>query len=424
MVARFNQSTNRFVANPYLATITLILSLIAASAVAQHAPYTLTGVFNLDLPDVTAQGKQALKEALNNAGSGQDPTGCRPPALRTKMVIVMGFPGDPAFREPLGKLRVDETNAYLKTIGSSSTADVTSLVDPAFPSDGTVRVSYDDNDTDPPALEVHSNPPKGSKVAAGQQIALTIRASEHFEDGHKSLPSGVQLTQLLDDNGLVKAWEYGKPPVPCEVRTEQWTYTVPNDPAPVVHLLVESEDGVGNHATKTADFPTGDWYGTIKAQGLSNSWKDSVSMDFTFSVDSDGAVAGKGHAKMTNSAKQQEGLGSGGCYTTYTWTPAEKDIAIHGRRDGDAFALQLETPPSAGITYSHCPLMNPHPDVTLPQRYPFFWPMSMVPNFRSPRVAATDGATNSLNGEYSRASAETIHVVGTIEIHQSKQSGN
>jgi hypothetical protein len=49
------------------------------------------------------------------------------------------------------------------------------------------RVTYDkpDDDTNGPVLKVSSTPRKGAKVKTGDQIKVTIGASERYSDGHK-----------------------------------------------------------------------------------------------------------------------------------------------------------------------------------------------------------------------------------------------
>ena len=50
--------------------------------------------------------------------------------------------------------------------------------------------NFNQNDKDAPILKVTSTPKDGSKVKAGKRIDVVIRASETYEDGHKSWPTG------------------------------------------------------------------------------------------------------------------------------------------------------------------------------------------------------------------------------------------
>jgi hypothetical protein len=395
-----------------IAILSALLS--AAPAAAQmskpHDPIKVDGVFQEDLPDVNMAKVPELKDALKNAQS------CPGEGPRAQILIVNQSREDPAFVGPLYDARI---NGYppqglkgLKQI-LDMPESVTYSLSAQVSGKSYVQVSFDGKDTDPPALQVHSVPPKGSVVTAGQTIALTIRASELLDDGHKSWPSGVQLIQLTDNNGLVKAWEYGKPPQPCVVQNETWSYKVPDSPPPIVHLLVETEDAVGNQVTKTADFPTAPWYGTIKAHGQGNVYNDTVNIDFAFSVGADGVVTGKGHAKETNAPQQ---FPPGCVIQTLVRTPDELDVAVSGRLVDNQFVLKLEEPTVNVIaTNGGCGTGR-----SLPVRMAFFAPMPLAPDFRNLMVRAKDGATNS----FDVVVGPQIHITGSIEIHQSKLSGN
>jgi len=128
-----------------------------------------------------------------------------------------------------------------------------------------VQVSADTADRQPPIMKVNSAPAKGKKVKAGDKIAVTITASERYQDGHKNRPTGVQMIQLISNvGGLVDSKQFGHPPDPCARQTVVMTFMVPDHPPPVIHLAVLAEDAVGNQSSESADFPTkGDWYGTF-----------------------------------------------------------------------------------------------------------------------------------------------------------------
>jgi len=407
-----------------LRAIAILSALLSAAPVTAqtHSPVTLPGIFNQDLPDFNMKpGESEVRDALANAPTLDQvqktaPLDCYTPTTRVQMVVVgkLGV-GDPAFAEPLNKARMDSLKEFLDKKNLSSGVVLSYVFsDPTGP-DGSIRVTYGpfDKDTNAPALRVRSNPPTGSMVTAGQTIAVTIRASEREQDGHTSWPSGVQLIQLTDKNGLVKAWEYGKPPQPCAVQNETWPYKVPDNPPPIVHLLVETEDAVGNKATETADFPTAPWYGTITAHGQGFEYNNTLKMEFAFSVGADGVVTGKGHAKMTY-AKQQF---LEGCYYTVTGNPAERDIPITGQLDPNTreFKLILRYPgPTESTRTWECPAIKLQTIVL--KNVSFYQTF----NNMLIHVAAKDGATNSLD----QAPSPLIQITGTIEIHQSKLSGN
>jgi len=390
--------------------IAILSAVLSAAPVAAqtHKSVQVPNVFQPDLPDASPAGVQKIEDALKQpACPGDGPRASIPGA--TIVIVTKTGEGDPAFVDPLGDVRIAELK---KAPGMP--AGVTYSYQMSGNEDYVLVSLLTAKDTDPPALQVNSTPPKGSMVTAGQTIAVTIRASELQHDGHKSWPSGVQLIQLTDNNGLVKAWEFGKPPQPCAVQNETWSYKVPDNPPPIVHLVVETEDAAGNPTTKTADFPTAPWYGTITAHGQGNVYNDTVNMDFAFSVGADGVVTGKGHAKTTNAPQQ---FPPGVCWHTLKLVPDQADVAISGRLVDNEFVLKLANPPNSTVTATQYGCGSSGSG-TAPMA--FFAPMPLAPNFMSQMVRAKDGATNSFDVTV----VPQIHITGSIEIHQSKPSGN
>ena len=232
---------------------------IAASA-QTSAPVTLGGLFDPDLAEIKPDAIGKLKDAIKKAHRD-----CYPP--RVKFTVVTSGQGDPLFVETLGNARVEalqNKDTGLPSLGLEpdqfKVDSVTGVVDG-------VLVSYDkfepDDDKDPPTLKVTWVPKKGTKVKAGDQIKVTIKASERYEDGHKSWPTGVYNIQLTADDGLVDSKNYGRVPEPCERRTFETTYTVPPNPPQIVHLTVIAEDAVGHKDPEVGKFPTVEvWHGT------------------------------------------------------------------------------------------------------------------------------------------------------------------
>jgi len=159
------------------------------------------------------------------------------------------------------------------------------------------------DDRDAPALDVHSIPPKGSKVRAGDKIVVKINADEGFGDGRGSWQTGVQSIQLLADDGKVEPdfTEPGMLPKACAnkswKRTLETTYKVPKNPPPIVHLTAIAADFAGNENFKTAEFPVGDWYGTFKWSAHQEvptgpqDWKGSA--DLVLTEDGKGGLTGR-----------------------------------------------------------------------------------------------------------------------------------
>ncbi|HWX16845.1 MAG TPA: hypothetical protein VNY07_09685 [Chthoniobacterales bacterium] len=304
------------------------------------APVTLTGLFEPEIADLktTEQLKDAVKKAHRD---------CYPP--RAKFTIVVPGGSDSVFDEALARARVAALQLALPSLGLEPGQFKVNYVIGVV--DG-VLVSYDkftpDDDKDAPKLKVTSIPTKGTKVKAGDKIKVTIRASERYEDGHKSWPTGVQSIQLTADDGLVDSKDYGRVPQPCERRTFEATYTVPRNPPPIVHLTAIAEDGVGNQDSEVGEFPTGDmWSGTLHAkssqffgplggQCIDEEW--DINLDLV--VLSDGSVTGKGSGQLVAMPKCSGGSSS------HRW---RYDLeghtiscpGIRGRFDGKEFELQF-----------------------------------------------------------------------------------
>jgi hypothetical protein len=120
------------------------------------------------------------------------------------------------------------------------------------------------DDKAPPLLSGGSTPPHGSRVHPGQVIKVHITATEPTDQGPQE---GIQDIQLLGPDGLVDSAQYGNHPKACDMsrltKTLNTTYTVPENPPPVIHLTAVAHDFANNEsATLSADFPTGNvWTG-------------------------------------------------------------------------------------------------------------------------------------------------------------------
>jgi hypothetical protein len=81
----------------------------------------------------------------------------------------------------------------------------------------------------------------------------------HWQTGIKT----IQLVAESEEGRFVASESYepcaDAPPDPVEA-----TYTVPSDPPPIVRLAALAEDHAGHMDTDEAEFPTGDWYGTLE----------------------------------------------------------------------------------------------------------------------------------------------------------------
>ena len=125
-------------------------------------------------------------------------------------------------------------------------------------------------DTERPTLKTTSTPRKGTKVKPGDTIKVRMEASEEYSDTRLGWQTGVKKIQLHDESlgrDVPPHFENTGGPRPC--KEKQWkqflevTYTVPQNPPPVIRLRAIAEDFAGNADTDIGEFPTGDWYGTF-----------------------------------------------------------------------------------------------------------------------------------------------------------------
>ena len=332
------------------------------SFAAAPPPVSINDVFDPDLADIKPAATQAIKDALAKAKPSED--GCYPAPLASVTAGVKGS-NDKSFDASLGQARADALQQALAGLGYGQDRANTGY---AVGNSDNVEVTYknSDKDKDPPRLKVTSTPPKGSKVQAGDKIHVTIIASERYADGHKSWPTGVQSIQLTANDGLVDSKDYGKPPQTCARQTLEATYTVPNNPPPVVHLRAIAEDGVGNHGEEDAEFPTGEkWEGTWHVTGIHDSARygsggnvrhqETFDATFTFYVSGDGAISGDGRANVDRPPGTADAC-------TDTFSPAHFDVPVRitGKSsktvDGQRlFTLELKAD-SVPVTFtSKCP---------------------------------------------------------------------
>ena len=335
-------------------------------------PVTLS-LFDPDLADIRPGGAEKLKEATN----------CYPSATFT-----IGAPGDDdLMRDALAKSRKEALHAALKRLGlDAARFEIKIDIEPGAKKSDDIQVNYPksktDGDKDGPNLKTNSEPKKNTKVKAGDKIKVTITASERYEDGHKSWPTGVRSIQLLADDGKVDPdSDFGIKPPPCERRTVVITYTVPSSPPPIVHLKVLAEDAVGNPSTESAEFPTVDvWTGTMHSETTGDYGKtgactgESWDHELRLIVGADNKVTGKAKGHQVSAAKCS-GAGFHWDWAAGQAKNAEYDVA--GRLNGQQFDLVFTSTLFDGSTNG---LMNhslayivygvPYPTIVVPLKSP------------------------------------------------------
>lgn len=295
-----------------IAAISLAVLAVIAAFADTPSGTALNGVFDPDLAEIKPEAIGKLKDAIKKA-----PRECYPP--RVKFTVLTQNIGDPLFIKTLAEARVNalqDKDTGLPSLGLEpdqfKVDSVIGIVDGVLVSYG----KFNDDDKEAPKLKVTAIPKEGSKVELGSQIEVTIKASERYQDGHKSWPTGVYNIQLIDDDGVVKSENYGKPPNPCATPTFQATYTVPCKST--VHLTAIVEDGAGHKDSWVGEFSTvGVWHGTdetfydITSNDVPyNRQTYHLLVTFDLCETSKDKLEGQAHATWTSS---QEGSGGGIC---------------------------------------------------------------------------------------------------------------
>jgi len=375
-------------------------------------PCQIPNLFDPDLAELKPANNQALNDFIKGAldtikgGNNDKDRGCYPLPI-TLTVFTKPDPKDPSFQDLLADERMKAIWNYFVEKGLDPQKNL-EPIKALGPKDGTAEGTYNNVDRDPPVLKTNSTPPKGTKVKQGDQIKIHATASERHVDGHKSWPSGVKSFQLIANGTLEDSKDYGMKPPPCEVRVYEPSYTVPSKPPPIVHLRIYTEDATGHGTFEEADFPTEDWYGTLREHAQGNIYNDTVYVDFSFNEERDGTIKGTGRVdKMTSEPQLWTG-----CTSTRTLNlkPGEAEFPISGKRVGDEFQLDLPTDRRLTMNIkTDCP--PPRRSGTAEGRRS----LGMSETFYHPKVTAKDGATD----EFHKPGAMKVDC--WIEIHRAKQ---
>jgi hypothetical protein len=157
------------------------------------------------------------------------------------------------------------------------------------------------DDTLAPRVGVISTPARTTKVMAGDQIVLTVTATEKRSGGPWQM--GVEGIQVIGPEGLVDSEDYqdyrGKA---CDAKsweqTFEVTYTVPENPPPQIELCAIGEDFAGNTQSSCGTFYTVDvWEGTMHSESTEGGILNCTEiwdMQLVFTVSEDGTIEGAG----------------------------------------------------------------------------------------------------------------------------------
>ncbi len=205
-------------------------------------------------------------------------------------------------------------------------------------------------DTLAPRLDVHSTPPQGTRVKAGDQIQVNATATEPKDGG--PWQTGVQMVKITvhPSGDVIKDDENPNPnPQPCGQKAwnhkTSGAYTVPPNPPDEVKICVHTEDYAKNLAFKCATFPTGEtWSGTIHSEtngnygAAGNCVGEAWDMTFSVKVAGDGIVTGSGSGKLGSMPK----CSGPGFNNDYTASQAHNvEFSVSGKKTALGFELQL-----------------------------------------------------------------------------------
>lgn len=199
--------------------------------------------------------------------------------------------GDPMFQQGTGRARRDVVLHFLDLNGIDASrffADV--LVFGGENTGNDAQLQYTPPDRELPKLNVTSTPEKGKKVTAGQRITVKAIArddADRWQTGIKSIDLAAE------GGGLFGFQDYpltcDRPPPP---RTLQGVYTVPANPPPLVRLGAIAKDFAGKEVELWADFPTGDWYGSLKLDAITPFYSNHARLGITLDYDGQGNLTG------------------------------------------------------------------------------------------------------------------------------------
>lgn len=223
---------------------------------------------------------------------------CRTQKVNIKVVVAKG---DLLFQNALGQARRDVIDAVLRKQGVSAERYAVDYGGMGAKDD--VQVEHGDiiPDKQPPTLVMTSVRPKGSKVKAHEKIEVKMVATDRANEWQTGIKSIYLQDISTDPNGILvpQPADYGRLPDPCNAatmqRTHVVTYTVPS-PAPLkVRLRALAEDFAGNIGTDIAEYPTGDWQGSIdwRTHHPTATGRNWGRLDLTIDYDGQGNLKGR-----------------------------------------------------------------------------------------------------------------------------------
>jgi hypothetical protein len=166
------------------------------------------------------------------------------------------------------------------------------------------------------------------------------------------------------------------------------------------------------------------WKGTLKGRNQGGGYDYSAILPFSFVVDPNGGIKGKGHFKVTNYSSNIAYYPPAGrnpgyeCTSLRKWIPDEFDVPIGGRRDGNQFDLRvgyntLKT--TLDVQTLSCTNGAPPGDHGLVKGSPVIY---LDRYFYLPQVLAEDKATNNWHVTLPANYTNKVDLTGSIEVHR------
>lgn len=238
--------------------------------------------------------------------------------------------GDELFQPALAAGRRDAVLQLLNSQGMDASRFVADTKFGGTQSNVVLQYFEPWRDTLPPKLQTSSQPPKGTKVKAGDLINITMVAGDGLDHGNYT-QSGIKKIQLVVESEggrvvIVENYPQGCAAYPREQRLEA-NYTVPSNPPPIIRLRAIAEDFAGNKDTDLGEFPTGgDWHGSIDwwiPAPASRVWgRLDLTVDYDGRGNLKGRMAGDSHV---------ESPGRGEFCGITTETPAKISADLNGQ---------------------------------------------------------------------------------------------
>jgi len=303
---------------------------LGSAAYAQQAQTTSIATDELIQPDTQNFKSGAVDRLVNFVKQAHTPSSQCPTDVD---FTVFDSSSDPLWSQMQADTRRAAIEGVLRGLGPSvrvtakSTKGIISAV---------IISAQTATDKERPKLDTNSVPRKGAKIKAGDKITVTMVA----RDNANAWQSGIKTIQLVADSEggrFIEVRNYLPSPgclAPPMERRVVATYTVPQNPPPIVRLTALTEDFGGLMDTDVGEFPTVEvWKGSVKLERDGRNPQCSAiksETEFTIAVAGDGAVTGSG--TLDHSSYTCEGQTTPG-----TRAP----VAIGGKKEGGAFTLFL-----------------------------------------------------------------------------------